>query len=84
MYTSCYSVVSHYFSDHHITTVQTHLGQFILVDGAPFVLISSGFVAFNDEFYKTHYKFYRALMKFCARKLIHFVREDFKLYNIKF
>lgn len=84
MYTSCHSVVSRYFPDHQITTAQTRMGQFILVDGAPFVLVSLGFVAFNDEFYRTHYKFYRALMAYCARNLVHFVREDFKLYKIKF
>ncbi len=84
MYTSCYSVVCRYFSDRHITTVRTYLGQFVLVDDIPFVLISSDFVAFNDDFYRIHYRFYRALQAFCARKFIRFVREDFKLYNIKF
>lgn len=84
MYVSCFSLVSCYFSDRDITTLKSDLGQFILVDKVPLILISSVSVYFNDNFYRSHYKFYRALKAYCSRRSLYVFREDFSIYNIKF
>lgn len=81
MYTSFWSILFRYFPDSKLrssTTTEANLyGYSYYVDEVRFISILGYVVYFNDAYYRSKYRFYRALRSYCDKHGYTLVRFDF-------